>query len=81
MMQVMAREVAWLFLKEVMRLHGVPESILSDCNTKFMSMFWHKLHKLMGTKLLMFTALASTNGWCNRAGKPLYMTNSEDDHQ
>ena len=56
MMQVTAREVAWLFLKEVMRLHGVPKSILLDCDTKFTSMFWHELHKLMGTKLLMSTA-------------------------
>ena len=29
-MQVTTREVGWLFLKEVMRLHGVPESIVSD---------------------------------------------------
>ena len=56
MMQVMAKEVAWLFLKEVVRLHGVPESIVLDCNTKFTSTFWHELHKLMGTKLLMSTA-------------------------
>ena len=47
--------MAWLFLKEVMRLHGVPKSIVSDCNTKFTSMFWCELHRLMGTKLLMST--------------------------
>ena len=52
----MAKEVAWLFLKEVVRLHGVPKSIVSDHDTKFMSTFWHELHKLMGTKLLMSTA-------------------------
>ena len=38
-MWVTAREVAWLFLKVVVRLHGVPKSIVSDHNTKFMSMF------------------------------------------
>ena len=38
-----------------MRLHGVPKSIVSDCNTKFTSTFWHELHKLMSTKLLMST--------------------------
>ena len=38
-----------------MRLHGVPESIVLDHDTKFMPTFWHELHKLMGTKLLMST--------------------------
>ena len=52
---VTAKEAAWLFLKEVVRLHGVPESIVSDHNTKFTSTFWHELHRLMGTKLLMST--------------------------
>ena len=55
MMWVTAREVAWLFLKEIVRLHRVPESIVLDHNTKFTSTFWHELHKLMGTKLLMST--------------------------
>ena len=53
---VTTREVAWLFLKEVVRLHGVLKSIVSDRDTKFTSMFWHELHRLMGTKLLMSTA-------------------------
>ena len=39
-----------------MRLHGVPKSIVSDHDTKFTSMFWHELHRLLGTKLLMSTA-------------------------
>ena len=30
MMTVTERGVAWLILKEVMRLHGIPESIVSD---------------------------------------------------
>ena len=55
MTQVTTREVAWIFLKEVVRLHGVPESIVLDHNTEFTSTFWHELHKPMGTKLLMST--------------------------
>ena len=54
-MQVTAKEVAWLFLKEVVRLHTVPKSIVSDCDTKLTSTFWCELHRLMGTKLLMST--------------------------
>ena len=56
MTRVTAKEVVWLFLKEVMRLHRVPKSIVSDHDTKFTSTFWCELHKLMGTRLLMSTA-------------------------
>ena len=52
---VTARGIAWLILKEVVRLHGIPESIVSDRDTKFTSIFWKELHRLMGSKLLMST--------------------------
>ena len=32
-MTVTARGIRWLILKEVMRLHGIPESIVSDRDT------------------------------------------------
>src|SRR6266481_1416112 len=54
--RVTSKEVAWIFLKEIVRLHGVPDSIVSDCDMKFTSSFWKELHQLMGTKLLMSTA-------------------------
>ena len=55
MMMVTARGVTWVILKEVVRLHGIPESIVSDQDTKFTSIFWKELHRLMGSKLLMST--------------------------
>ena len=68
MTRVTAKEVVWLFLKEVMRLHGVLESIVLDHDTKFTSTFWHELHRLMGTKLLMSTAFhPQTDGTTERA--------------
>ena len=54
-MTVTTRGVVWLILKEVMRLHGIPESIVSDRDTKFTSIFWKESHRLMGSKLLMST--------------------------
>ena len=55
MTMVTARGVAWLILKDVVRLHRIPESIVSDRDTKFTSIFWKELHRLMGSKLLMST--------------------------
>ena len=63
-MTVTARGIAWLILKEVVRLHGIPESIVSDQDTKFTSIFWKELHRLMGRKLLIFS-VPSPNRWSN----------------
>ena len=51
-----ATEVAWLFLKDIVRLHGLPGTIVSDRDPKFVSKFWRELHRLMGVRLLMSTA-------------------------
>ena len=51
-----ATGVTWLFLKDIARLYGLPESIVSDRDHKFVSKFRPELHRLMGVKLLMSTA-------------------------
>ena len=51
-----ASELASLYVKEVVHLHGLPESIVSDRDSKFMSMFWRETHRILGTKLLMSTS-------------------------
>lgn len=51
-----AQLVAEIFTKEVVRLHGVPASILSDRDPIVVSSFWRELFKLQGTQLKMSTA-------------------------
>ena len=46
-----ATQVAKLFFREVFRLHGLPKTIISDRDNRFMSMFWQELFILVGTTL------------------------------
>ena len=45
--------VAKAFVANVVRLHGIPTSIVSDRDKVFISSFWRALFQLQGTKLCM----------------------------
>ena len=48
--------LASLYIKEIVRMHDVPISIVSDKDPRFTSRFWHSLQKALGTKLSFSTA-------------------------
>ncbi|GKF73802.1 reverse transcriptase domain-containing protein, partial [Tanacetum coccineum] len=45
-----------LYIKEIVSRHGVPISIISDCDSHFTSKFWQSLQSGLGTQLDMSTA-------------------------
>ena len=59
--------LTFLYVKEIVRMHGVPVSIVFDRDPRFTSRFWHSLQKALGTKLSFSTAFhPQTDGQSER---------------
>jgi len=50
-----AAVLAKKYVSEIVKLHGVPVSIVSDKDSKFTSAFWRAFQAKMGTKVQMRT--------------------------
>lgn len=52
--QFTAQSLAAIFSSEVYRLHGVPKSIVSDCDPLFLSTFWKSFFSVVGHNISLF---------------------------
>ena len=48
---IILKQLAEKYISEILRLHGMPASIVSDRDPRFTSRFWESLQKALGTKL------------------------------
>ncbi|PHT39342.1 Phytochrome B [Capsicum baccatum] len=62
-----AEEYAKLYIKEIVRLHGVPISIISDRGAQFTTNFWKSFQRSLGTQVNLSTAFhPQTDGQAER---------------
>ena len=47
-----AKKYAEIYLDQIIRLHGVPKMIISDCRVQFIACFWEQLQESLGAKLI-----------------------------
>ena len=60
-------KLAQLYVDEIVRLHGVPVSIVSDRDPRFTSRFWPSLQTALGTRLHFSTVFhPQTDGQSKR---------------
>jgi len=67
-----ASQLSTIYVWEIVRIHGLPSLIVSNRDPKFTLEWWHELHRIMGTKLLMSTSFhPQTDGAMERANRSI----------
>ena len=56
-----AEDYAGLYVREIVRLHGVPTSIISDGGAQFIANFWRLFQKGLGTQVNLSTTFHPQN--------------------
>jgi transposase InsO family protein len=51
-----AKKYAEIYLDQIVRLHGIPKTIISDRGAQFVAWFWEQLQDALGTKLIRSSA-------------------------
>jgi hypothetical protein len=67
-----AKKYAKVYLEQIIRLHGVPKTIISDRGAQFIARFWEQLQSSLGTKLIRSSAYhPQTDGQTERVNQIL----------
>jgi transposase InsO family protein len=67
-----AKKYAEIYLDQIIRLHGVPKTIISDRGAPFIARFWEQLQYALGTKLIRSSAYhPQTDGQTERINQIL----------
>ena len=56
-------KLAELYIREIVQLHGIPKSIISDRDLRFTSRFWGKLQEGLGNRPNFEHSIPLSNGW------------------
>jgi hypothetical protein len=67
-----AKKYAKIYLDQIIHLHGVPKTIISDRGAQFIARFWEQLQSSLGTKLIRSSAYhPQTDGQTERVNQIL----------
>ena len=82
--EISSEATARRLVKDVWRLHGLPDTIVSDRGSQFVSRVWKHLNRILGIKSKLSTAYhPETDGQTENANKQLivYLRHFADYHQ
>jgi transposase InsO family protein len=66
------QQYAELYMDQIVRLYGIPKTIIFDKGTQFVARFWEQLHECLGTKLIHNSSyLPQTDGLTERINQIL----------
>ena len=81
-----AKQTAELMIREVFRLHGIPDNVVSDRGVQFTSKFWKNFCSALGIKINLSSAFhPQSNGQTERTNQTLeqylrcFITHLQDD--
>jgi len=67
-----AKKYAEIYMDQIIRLHGIPKTIISDRGTLFVARFWEQMQLALGTKLIRSSAYhPQTDGQTERVNQIL----------